>query len=223
MIQPGRFASRTILSLAAAAIALAGMSAQAPAPGAPRSTPEERAVVWELTKIRMFPREYARYLRYLGTRFEGTLWRLKDHVPIRTEEGREAVEEAAEFLETVKPIPGEVTFSEGLHAAAWEHMMDQGPSGQTGHVGVSGSTFGQRIRRYGQPGSLIGEIINYGKEVPRMTVIQLVIDDGVPDRGHRKNIFNPGFRTAGAAIGPHRTYGTMTVVDMADEFTPNRP
>jgi uncharacterized protein YkwD len=212
-----------ILSLAAAAIALAGLSAQAPAPRAPRSTPEERAVVWELTKIRMFPRDYAKYLRYLGTRFEGTLWRLKDHVPIRTEEGRAAVEEAAEFLETVKPIPGEVTFSEGLHAAAWEHMMDQGPTGQIGHVGASGSTFGQRIRRYGQPGSLIGEIINYGKEVPRMTVIQLVIDDGVPDRGHRRNIFNPDFHTAGSAIGPHREYGTMTVVDMADAFTPGQP
>jgi len=90
-------------------------------------------------------------------------------------------------------------------------------------VGVNGSTMRQRIEAFGKWGGLIGEVIMYGDETPRMTVIQLVIDDGVPDRGHRKNIFNPGFRTAGAAIGPHRTYGTMTVVDMADEFTPNRP
>ena len=66
---------------------------------------------------------------------------------------------------------------------------------------------------------LIGEVINYGPETARMTVIMLVIDDGVPDRGHRKNLFNPDFRTAGAAIGPHKGYGAMTVVDMADSFT----
>ena len=172
-----------------------------PAIRAPRSTPEEQAVVREITKIRMFPREYAKYLRALGTHFEGTLWRLREHVPIRTNEGREAVLEAAEFLETVQPIPGVLAFSEGLHAAAWEHVKDQGPSGRTGHVGLNGSTFGQRIRRHGQEGLLIGEVINYGEETPRMTVIQLVIDDGVPDRGHRRNLFNPDFQVAGAAIG----------------------
>ena len=218
MIESGKLPSAMARSLVIAAFAAACLCAQAPR--APRSTAEEQAVVREITKIRRFPREYARYLRALGTRFEGTLWRLEDHIPIRTEEGRAAVEEAAAFLEQVKPIEGEVTFSEGLHAAAWEHVRDQGPTGQIGHVGASGSTFGERIRRYGQPGSLIGEVIIYGKEVPRMTVVQLVIDDGVPDRGHRKNIFNPDFQTAGAAIGEHKNYGTMTVVDLADAFTP---
>ena len=216
MTAPRSFTQPLIRSLLAASMAVVCLRAQEPAP---RSTAEEQAVVREITKIRMFPREYAKYLRALGTHFEGTLWRLKDHVPIRTNEGRAAVLEAAEFLENVKPIPGVVAFSEGLHAAAWEHVMDQGPSGQTGHVGVSGSTFGERIRRRGQQGSLIGEVINYGPETPRMTVIQLVIDDGVPDRGHRRNLFNAEFRVAGAAVGPHKGYGTMTVVDMADEFS----
>jgi hypothetical protein len=209
-----------IRALLAACLAVASLRAQeVQAPKAARSTLEEQAVVREITKIRRFPREYAKYLRALGTRFEGTLWRLRDHVPIRTNEGRPAVLEAAEFLEQVQPIPGQVAFSEGLHAAAWEHVADQGPSGQTGHVGVSGSTFGERIRRYGTPGALIGEVINYGEETPRMTVIQLVIDDGVPDRGHRKNLFNADFRVGGAAIGAHKGYGSMTVVDMADSFT----
>jgi len=211
----------TIRTALVAWLMAAGLRGQEPA-RAPRpagSTLEEQAVVREITKIRMFPREYAKYLRALGVRFQGTLWRLRDHVPIRTNEGRGAVLEAAEFLEQVQPISGQLAFSEGLRAAAWEHVADQGPSGQTGHVGRSGSTFGDRIRRHGTPGALIGEVINYGPETPRMTVIQLVIDDGVPDRGHRKNIFNADFRVAGAAIGEHKGYGTMTVVDMADAFT----
>jgi uncharacterized protein YkwD len=195
------------------------LAAQPVAPAAAvRSTPEEQAVVREMTKIRMFPREYAKYLRALGDRFDGKLWRLRDHLPIRTEEGRAAVLEAAEFLETVRPIPGALAFSERLHDAARDHVLDQGPSGQTGHVGTDGSQFFQRIRRHGQGGQLLGEVISYGNETPRMTVIQLVIDDGVPDRGHRKNIFNPEFQVAGAAIGYHRGYGAMTVVDLADRF-----
>ncbi len=221
MNAPRKRPSFLIRPLLAAALAVAGLFGQEPAqaPRAPRSTADEQAVVREITKIRMFPREYAKYLRALGTRFEGTLWRLRDHVPIRTNEGRQAVLEAAEFLERVQPIPGVVGFSEGLHAAAWELVAEQGPSGQTGHLGVNGSTFGERIRRQGQPGALIGEVINYGRETPRMTVIELVIDDGVPDRGHRKNLFNADFRVAGAAVGEHKGYGSMTVVDLADAFT----
>lgn len=185
----------------------------------PKGTPEEYAVVRELTKIRMFPKEYAKYLRYLGTRFEGTLWRLRDHIPIRTNEGRAAVDEAAAFLETVEPIKGQLTFSEGLHCAARDHVLDQGPSGETGHVGRDGSKPRQRMLRFGEPEEFTAEVIMYGDEVPRMTVIQLVIDDGVPDRGHRKAMFNPKFRVAGASIGKHKEYGTMTVVDLADAFT----
>jgi uncharacterized protein YkwD len=68
---------------------------------------------------------------------------------------------------------------------------------------------------------MIGEVINYGREKPRWVVMQLLIDDGVPDRGHRKAIFNPAFHTAGAATGPHAAYGEMTVVDLADGFMDN--
>jgi hypothetical protein len=186
---------------------------------APRSTEAEIAVVREINKIRRFPKEYAKYLRALGSRFEGTLWRLRDHVPIRTNEGRPAVIEAAEFLEQVEPVMELITYSEALHLAARDHVADQGPSGQTGHVGTTGARLRDRIKRYGQFESLIGEVINYGDETPRMTVIQLVIDDGVPDRGHRHTLFNPQFRAAGAAIGYHRDYGTMVVVDLADAFT----
>jgi len=199
----------------------AGLLAQ-PAPQAAAwvpSTAEERAVVQEIAKIRKFPREYARYLRSLGTHFEGTLWRLREHIPIRTEEGRAAVEEAAAFLEQVEPNPEPIAFSEGLHMAARGHVLDQGRTGDTGHVGVNGSTMRQRIEAFGKWGGLIGEVIMYGDETPRMTVIQLVIDDGVPDRGHRHNLFNRQFRVAGAAIGNHKEYGAMTAVDLAGTFT----
>lgn len=180
------------------------------------STPEERAVVLEINRIRKYPKAYADYLKALRKYFDGTLWRLPNRIPIRTQEGVAALDEAVAFLESVEPREP-LAFSESLFRSALELVREQGPTGETGHKGPTGSTMAERIARVG-PVGVCGEVINYGPEVPRMTMLQLVIDDGVPNRGHRKNIFDPDFKIAGAATGSHKTYGTMTVVDMADGF-----
>jgi hypothetical protein len=41
----------------------------------------------------------------------------------------------------------------------------------------------------------------------------LIIDDGVPSRGHRANIFNPSWRVHGCFTGYHKVYNTQTVQD----------
>ncbi len=184
------------------------------------STAEEKLVILEMSKVRLHPREYAKWLRTQLKYFEGTLWRLPDHTPIRTNEGSGALVELIDFLEKLPPI-GPLHWSEGLSRAARQLVLEQGPTGQTGHKGPGGSLMRDRILNHGLHQSLIGEVINYGPEKPRWTVMQLLIDDGVPGRGHRKNIFNADFHMAGAAIGPHAGYEEMTVVDLADDFKDN--
>jgi uncharacterized protein YkwD len=45
-----------------------------------------------------------------------------------------------------------------------------------------------------------------------------IVDDGVPSRGHRNNIFNNAFKSCGVCSGPHRQYRCMTAVDFAAFF-----
>lgn len=39
---------------------------------------------------------------------------------------------------------------------------------------------------------------------------QMIVDDGVADRGHRDNVFNKEFKIFGCYSGPHRDYEHMT-------------
>ena len=52
----------------------------------------------------------------------------------------------------------------------------------------------------------------------RQVVIQLLVDDGVPDRGHRDNILDGRWGAEGAACGPHRDYRQICVMDYAVRY-----
>jgi hypothetical protein len=125
-----------------------------------------------------------------------------------------ARDEAIEFLLRQAPLPP-LTLDDNLSAAAWEHVADQGPAGKVGHDGPAGEAFDARIRRHGVAADLAAENIAYGPSQARDVVRELIIDSGVPSRGHRRNMFHDGLRSAGVACGPHRDYGAMCVMDFA--------
>lgn len=184
------------------------------------STEEERLVIAEMSRARLHPKDYARWIRAEAVTFEGALWRLPDHIPIRTAEGVAALDELLHILDHA-PSTGPLRWSEGLGRAARTLVLEQGPAGGTGHVGPSGSTLQTRTLRQGLYQSQMGEVIHYGAETARWIVLQLLIDDGVPSRAHRRTILDPAFHVAGAATGPHSEYEGMTVVDLADAFLEN--
>ncbi len=191
------------------------LPAQELAPG--QATAFERAVVQEMSDVRVRPRTYAKYLRELRNGFDGTLWRRPGRTPLRTEEGLAAYDEAIAFLETTSPV-GPLQFNEGLARAARLHAQDLGPRGALEHVGSDGSRLSDRLNRLGTWQRLIAENIGTFEEDPRQVVIQLLVDDGVPSRGHRHNLFNPNLHQAGAGSAPHRDFRVVTVIDYADGF-----
>jgi len=193
------------------------LPAQTPTPSPTKATAFERAVVQEMSDARVQPKVYARYLRELRPDFEGTLWKRPGRIPLRTEEGVAALDEAIAFLEAAKPI-GPLRFNEGLARAARLHALDIGPRGSLEHVGADGSHLSQRLNRLGTWLGLVAENISTNETDPRQVVIQLLVDDGVPSRGHRHNLFNPDLHQAGAGEAPHRDYHTVVVIDYADGF-----
>lgn len=45
-----------------------------------------------------------------------------------------------------------------------------------------------------------------------------MVDDGIPSRGHRKNLLSNNFLGIGVYTGPHATYETMTDLVFATQF-----
>jgi len=107
----------------------------------------------------------------------------------------------------------------GLSQAAKDHAADTGPKGVDGHVGTDGSSLGSRISRYGTWGGGASENISYGYNTAREIVLQLLIDDGIESRGHRRNVMNKNSRYVGVAAGTHTRYRYMCVQDFAVEYT----
>ena len=127
------------------------------------------------------------------------------------------VAEAEAFLRRQRPLEP-LQSVPGLVLSARQHVNDQGPTGEIGHKGTDGGSPWSRMTKQGQWTGRAGENISYGYADPRTIVVTLIVDQGVPDRGHRRNIFCRDFKVAGTACGPHARYGVMCVIDFANGF-----
>jgi uncharacterized protein YkwD len=161
------------------------------------------AVLAEINFARANPADYARELRRQAVSVQRGDYSGDDP---------EAVEEAIDFLQRQRPLPA-LTWDDRIAKAARQHTRVQGPRGDIGH-GASGA-LGQRLQNAGVWAGMSAENISYGYDDARDVVRQLIIDSGVPTRGHRHNIFGAGYQLAGVACGPHRAYGAMCTIDFA--------
>jgi uncharacterized protein YkwD len=173
----------------------------------------EREVFEELNLARTQPKRYAEFLVEMRQHFNGNRYQRPGQPFLITREGASAVNEAIRFLRSTEPLPA-LEPSRGLSLAARAHVEDQ-QDGAMGHTGSDGSRPWDRIDRHGTWQGEVAENIAYGGHSARAAVSQLIIDDGVPDRGHRDNIFNPEYRFVGVACGRHARFERMCVMDFA--------
>jgi hypothetical protein len=88
-----------------------------------------------------------------------------------------------------------------MYNIARNHAVNSGKKGQEGHKGFK-KRYGPAMETYRE----VGENIYYGQYTPEEIVLQLLIDEGIQDLGHRKNLLNPRFNSIGVSIKPHKTY-----------------
>jgi len=178
----------------------------------------EKAVVLEVNRVRTDPAAYAAiYLEPLRKYYHGNLLQYPGEIAIETTEGVRALDECIRALGAAPGI-APLAPRRGLCLAARDHARDQARSGRTGHTGTDGSTVPDRLNRYGTWSLAAGENIDYGNGTARRIVISFLVDDGVPSRGHRKNLLDASFSLMGVAVGPHPKYGKMCVMDFAGAY-----
>lgn len=166
----------------------------------------ESQVLAELNQVRSNPSAYANWLSQIKR-------------SIRTMEGPGVIDEAIHALRATEPMLP-LQRSVGMSVAAGDHVKDQGPRGTIGHTDSNGVGPCQRVSRYGvlSHPQACSENVSYGMATPQDVVRQLIVDDGVPDRGHRRIVLNPRLAIAGVACGAHARYQTMCVIDYARTY-----
>ena len=176
--------------------------------------PMEQQVLDALNAARTDPAHYASGpLKTYRSWFKGMIVAIPgSREMVRTAEGVPAVDEAIADVGGLSAMPA-ATATPVLKAAAADLVADQSRTGRTGHAGSDGSSPGDRVTRRGG-GPYTAEVIAYGSIDGVDAIRQLIVDDGVDDRGHRTIIFSPELQYAGVACGTHPEFRTMCVVDL---------
>lgn len=171
-----------------------------------------------VNRMRRDPAWLAARLARLRRNYEGDYLNLPGvDAPILTSEGTAAVDEAIATARRSKPRP-ELRLSPGLTRAARAHAVEIGGAGTLDHSGRDGSEPYERMGRHGKVTGLSGENIGTGYGDGEVMALSLYIDDGVPGRGHRRNLLEGDFRVFGVGCARHGRYGNVCVLDFAGGF-----
>lgn len=171
----------------------------------------EDEVLFHLNRLRDDPADFSIEIAETRSRFAGKLLRGRgpDEIDIMTHEGVTAVNEAVRVLRNA-PIVQSLEHSDLLSRIARDLVSEQSRSGAVGHISRGRGPGERSLARGG--GRHLSEVITYGHSDPASVIEQFVVDDGVPNRGHRKTILASEFRYAGVACGSHSVHRVMCVV-----------
>ena len=186
-------------------------------------SPLERDIIEEMNLARTEPQKYAAFVEEFKKYYDGN----RLNIPGRkktlvTNEGTSAVDEAITFLRSAQPLPAFLV-SKGMCSAAADHAKDLAGKGITGHRGSDGSMPNGRVDRYGEWDAAIGETVVYEVSTARLIIISLIIDDGVANRGHRRNIFDPNYHVTGISVSEPLSFGSKCVIDYVGGFKEKAP
>ena len=177
---------------------------------------EEEKIFAEINNLRKDPRSFIPILEQQKKYYKNTEYRNNKHkMYLQTKEGYSAVQDAIEFLKQTKPVDP-LSREVSLNQSAKELVDHIGPEGiftpKTKEMEMS-----ERVRRHYKEKGGMAENVSFGWGDGLGVVLQLLIDDGVPSRGHRRNIFKSNWKRVGIACGAHKSHNHCSVVIFVGE------
>jgi uncharacterized protein YkwD len=182
---------------------------------------KEKETIEEINFARQKPAEFLKLLQEFRALYHGKEIHFPDGRVLVTGEGVAALDDAINFVRSVKPLPP-YELSQGLIKAAKIHVLDMVTSNRDGHTGSDGSKPTDRISRFGTWQDSVGENIIYDSQNTKYDVILMAIDDGTANRGHRRNLFKTEFRVIGIAMGQRLKAEIVGVITFAGGFVEKR-
>jgi uncharacterized protein YkwD len=161
---------------------------------------EEKAVLFYMNLARINP-----------PLFEATI--LKFYTDSVNYKGSAYLKKAQDDLNSTSKM-GVLLPSDEVTKIAADYAEKSGKSGSKGHQGFEERYTKEVKKKYS---GWVGENCYYGLGNALKTVCTLIIDEGVGDSGHRKNILNANFKFAGIAIRSHKTAKSTCVISFLGE------
>jgi hypothetical protein len=167
-------------------------------------TAEEKGVIFYLNLVRVNPNLFARtYLKnYLDT------------APIKKSVYLESLQNELESMSPVDIVEPQYD----LYEVAKKHATEMGIQGKTGHVSLSGESYEKRAINLSKRYLKAMENCQYGYKEALSIVIDLLIDEDIPDLSHRKSLLNSDVKYVGVAIKKHKVYRYNCVIEMGYEL-----
>lgn len=163
-------------------------------------------------QLRSDPKCFIEKLEATMKQFKGTILSKPMEYAIQTVEGKDAFLDAIAFLKKQSPVPT-LQYDERLEKSSTDHVYDLGPKGLASHEGSDGKSVYDRIEKYCEWDKICSENIDLGGRTADDILVNILVDDGVPDRGHRKILFSDEVKYFGCMSAPHKDFGIITVLN----------
>jgi len=174
----------------------------------------------EINFVRNSPIKYIEYLTELLNYFKNNNILLYPYtkIGIQTKEGKEAVNEAIDFLSIQSDFPT-VEMNKYLNKIAEKYIekikyMDVND--------IDKEDLENEINQYGEYSGYFGRSIEFGGENAKQVIVNLIVCDGDEDRSQRESLFNETIKYVGIATSKHIIYGNCTVILYTTKFKPNK-
>jgi hypothetical protein len=167
-------------------------------------TTEEKGVIFYLNLVRVNPNLFAKtYLKnYLDT------------APIKKSLYLKSLMKELESMSSIDLVEPQYD----LYEVAKKHATEMGIQGKTGHISLSGDSYEKRAINLSKRYLKAMENCQYGYSDALSIVIDLLIDEDIPDLSHRKSLLNKDVKYIGASIKKHKVYRYNCVIEMGYEL-----